>query len=296
MQTLTDLGTPPPDDVDEPVPALRGPVLRLMASSATVITATHALAWWRLDRTASAVVSTLVTLLVLGIGADRISRLIEPADQASDLLAGFHRRGAVPGMLHNGLPGLAADVIRRADAERARADELAGRAILDEATGLPNRLGALDRLEQSAALAERDGSAAFVALVAVDDVAAVADDAAYRRMAENAMWVASGRAVATLRLADWCARWSDHELLAVFRTDPSNCWVVAERLRASLIQPSSLAGPDALDLPGLPVSIGVARLSTEIALTVRSAEIALLQAREQGGNQVRVSTVAVDLG
>jgi diguanylate cyclase (GGDEF)-like protein len=275
--------------------SFRRPVLRSLGTAAAVITVAHAIAWWRLGHATGVIVSTLVTLVVLGVCADRLSRSLDDVDQATSLLDAFLRRGAVPAKLHVGLPGLAADVVRHADAERARADELAGRAILDEATGLPNRLGAFDRLEQSAALAERDGSSAFVALVAIDDVAIVTDDPERRRTAENAMWVASSRAVATLRLADWCARWSDHELLAVFRTEPATCWVVAERLRAALITPTRLTGADDVELPGLPVSIGVAKLTAEIGVTVRNAESALREARTSGGNQVRVSTVAVEL-
>ncbi len=136
----------------------------------------------------------------------------------------------------------------------------------------------------------------FVAVVAVDDVANLSHpDPEHRRMAENAMWVASSRAVATLRLADWCARWSDHELLAVFRTAPSTCWVVAERLRAAIVSPTAMAGHDGLELPGLPVSIGVAQLTADVGLAVRTAEMALLEARGLGGNQVRVATVPADL-
>ena len=293
----------------------RRDVTRILVVTVAAVSVVHELAWWLLPAGVAVAVSVVAGVLGAVLGAERAGRRLRLVDQAVTLLESFLGRGAVPALVLEGPAGLAADVIRRADAERARADLVESRAIIDEATGLPNRLGALDRLEQSAAQAERDGVGVFVALVAVDDVANVANAANVadraggtagstpgnaaraRQMAENAMWLASSRTVATLRLADWCSRWSDHELLAVFRTDPSTCWVVAERLRAALTRPAPLPpalGDPAIEVPGLSVSIGVAPLSGDIGLSVRNAELALIEARGRGGNQVRVSTMSFD--
>jgi GGDEF domain-containing protein len=284
-------------------------MIRTLGAAAAVIALAHGLTWWRLEHGAAALVSTVLTVIVLVIVADRLHRRLSTIDTAIGLLEGFVTRGSVPGLRHDGVAGLAADVIRRADGERARADALASRAILDEATGLPNRLGALDRLEQTAALAERDGIDAFVALVAVDplldpssvgvaDTASVADALDAQRRAENLMWIASSTAVATLRLADWCARWSEHELLAVFRTPADHSWIVAERLRAALMTARDDVNDASSDAgqSGIPVSIGVALLRSDLASVVRDAELALATAQREGGNQVRItSPVAVDL-
>lgn len=304
--------TPPTPPIIGPssVATQRRDVTRILVVAVVTVSIVHAVAWWLLPTGVALAASVVAGVLGAVLGAERAGRRLRPVDQAVTLLEGFLGRGAVPALVLEGPAGLAADVIRRADAERARADLVESRAIIDEATGLPNRLGALDRLEQSAAQAERDGVGVFVALVAVDDVAHVADladrvgagasaatAAGARQMAENAMWLASSRTVTTLRLADWCSRWSDHELLAVFRTDPSTCWVVAERLRAALTRPAPLPpalGDPAIEVPGLSVSIGVAPLSGDIGVSIRNAELALIEARGRGGNQVRVSTVSFD--
>jgi GGDEF domain-containing protein len=267
--------------------------------------ALQALFWAAIPRSIGLIMSVCFTLIATAILCDQMSRRLRPVDDAISLLDAYSHRGAVPGIAHAGIPGLVADVLRHADASRAAAESLQARALVDESTGLPNRLGSISRLSQTVAQAQRDGVPAFIAIIAVDGIETLSGTD--RGMVENTMWVTAHRAIATLRVADWCARWSDHALLAVFRAPEENAWIVAERLRTALTvntpthshshstshsQSGSHSTSPSASIAA--VSIGVARL-IDVDSSIDDAEYALEEAKQSGGNQVRMAVPVVEL-
>jgi GGDEF domain-containing protein len=287
------------------LPVRRG-ALRSVAAVGAAIAALQAVLWVGVPQSIGLAMSVGTTLIATAILCDQLSRRLSPVDDAIGLLDAYSHRGAVPGVAHAGIPGLVADVLRNADASRAAAESLQARAIVDESTGLPNRLGSISRLAQTVAQAQRDGVPAFIAVIAVDGIESL--PGIDQGVLENTMWVTAHRAIATLRVADWCARWSDHSLLAVFRAPEENAWIVAERLRTAMTVPQTDA--TAPTVPTVPtvdrrssglsqvligsVSIGVARL-IDVDSSIDDAEFALALAKESGGNQVRMAVPVVEL-
>lgn len=134
--------------------------------------------------------------------------------------------------------------------------------LREAATGLPNRVAALDQLARALSLAERRGLAVTVLLIALDS-------AAQQRRADLAR---SERALAQrllprLRAHELLAHWEAGQLLVVLPdADVAGALVLASDLRQLAATPSS--GTDANAAP-LSISIGLHSRSPQPGQDVR---------------------------
>lgn len=187
-----------------------------------------------------------------------------------------------------------AGIVRITRAERAHATSMAVMARRDPLTGLWNRRGAEDRLEEEVDRARRYGSPLAVAWLDLDHFKRINDT--YGHDVGDRVLRAVGDVVGReVRKHDTAARWGGEEFLVVLpgQSDAS-ARDAADRLRRAIA---------ALDvgLPGgenVTTSLGVARLgpSESAAELVRRADQALYAAKAAGRDRVVVADAAAPDG
>lgn len=188
-----------------------------------------------------------------------------------------------------GLYGLIRVPLRRAD--EARLANMATHAAqneritTDSLTGLLNRQGITASLLEAMAHAERYGNPLSVALVAIDELTRVQQEAG-RKVADKRVQSTANLFGEALRLPDRVGRFGEDEFLVVLpQAALKDAAKIAERIRANAeaTQPSSADKKLASTL-----SIGVVRFrkgeDLERLLT-RASEV-LTKARAAGGNRV----------
>jgi diguanylate cyclase (GGDEF)-like protein/putative nucleotidyltransferase with HDIG domain len=140
---------------------------------------------------------------------------------------------------------------------RSRADRLieilADRATRDELTGLPNRRGYQERIEQELALGRRDGIPVTIVLADIDGFKALNDRFGHR-FGDQALRAFADLCRAELRLPDLVSRVGGEEFAIVLpRADERDGLAVAERLRRAVR--SHMTAPDGRTLSA---SFGIA--------------------------------------
>ena len=227
--------------------------------------------------------AAVAALLASGL-AWGLAELLVPFGAAAPALA------AALGMLVVLLP-LAALLLKLAR-QLERASELLARLdTLDTLTGVANRAHFMALAEREWARARRYGNGAAIVLVEADR---------FRRLSEvrgpgagdNVLRELAHATGQTLRGADALARFGGAQL-AVFlaHADPTGALDAAERIRERI---------EHLEVPWhdqhlrVTVSVGVATLRpahTSLSHLIEDAEIALVAARESGGNCVRSAPI-----
>jgi len=162
---------------------------------------------------------------------------------------------------------------------------LAVASLTDPLTSLPNRRAMLERLEQAAAAASRDGPGFAVAMIDIDHFKRVNDtfghavgDAALRTLARILM--------AMRREHDFVARWGGEEFLLLLPgNDAADARAFCESLRAA-IEGARIEHNDRRIT--VSVSIGIAQHERMLSYedTIRDADRALYAAKSYGRNNV----------
>jgi diguanylate cyclase (GGDEF)-like protein len=136
-----------------------------------------------------------------------------------------------------------------------RLRDLEDHAVHDPVTGLANRTAFLERLHREIARSSRSGMEIAVLVADVDALRAVSDT--YGRGAADTVLAEFGRRLtASLRPGDTLARIGDDEF-AVICPDlagPQQAMTVADRLRATALEPLTVAGREQF----MTLSVGVA--------------------------------------
>lgn len=216
-------------------------------------------AWWA---------ASLVTGIALLIAASAISS--EPS---------WPIVGAVAG----GIAALGAVLFQAVEANRAHLDQLgraAAQSRIDELTGLTNRRGIEERLDEEIARARRFGHPLSLLLIDVDDFKQINDrfghqqgDLALQRIARSIE--------GNIRSIDTAARYGGEEFLVLMpETAIAGAAVVAERIRSRIDAAATAT-----------VSIGAAELEdpASAARLIEYADGALYRAKFGGKNRVELA-------
>jgi diguanylate cyclase (GGDEF)-like protein/PAS domain S-box-containing protein len=181
-------------------------------------------------------------------------------------------------------------------AERMAGEQLAWRALHDELTGLANRALLCDRLEQFLAAAETSagGSGPYAVLYCDLDGFKAVNDHHGHGVGDALLVSAAARLSAVMREPDLVARWGGDEFVVLAEGLAGvSLLEFAERLRSAIADPFDL-----LDNAGAPItvrvtlSVGVAMAGSSAPTVLRSADLALYEAKRRGRNQVFASALA----
>jgi diguanylate cyclase (GGDEF)-like protein/PAS domain S-box-containing protein len=127
--------------------------------------------------------------------------------------------------------------------------QLVHRSLHDPLTGLPNRLLFQDRLWHALERGRREDTPTCVLITDLDGFKAINDELGHP-MGDLVLVTFAERLRAVLRASDTAARLGGDEFSIVCEnTEPADAQILAERLRASVTEPLSLAGT--------PVSVGL---------------------------------------
>jgi diguanylate cyclase (GGDEF)-like protein/PAS domain S-box-containing protein len=132
--------------------------------------------------------------------------------------------------------------------------QLVHRSLHDPLTGLPNRLLFHDRLWHALERGRRENTPTCVLITDLDGFKAINDELGHP-MGDLVLVTFAERLRAVLRASDTAARLGGDEFSIVCEnTEPADAVILAERLRASVTEPLSLAGTTVSD--GLSIGIG----------------------------------------
>ena len=178
--------------------------------------------------------------------------------------------------------------LRSALAEKTRHDTLAAQALTDALTGLTNRRGLEQQLDQMLAHAERYEEPLSLLMMDADHFKAVNDSYGHET-GDQVLVTLARRAQEMVRAQDVIGRFGGEEFLVILPgAGHDAAMTAAERLRLHVIQqPISVAG--AADPIAVTVSVGVATLSPGVVVArtalVASADRALYAAKRTGRNR-----------
>ncbi|GEO80461.1 biofilm regulation diguanylate cyclase SiaD [Pararhodospirillum oryzae] len=152
----------------------------------------------------------------------------------------------------------------------------------DDLTGLPNRRLMRERLAQEQALANRQDSAFSIALADIDRFKSVNDTWGHT-IGDTVLARTANVLQDALRDYDVCARWGGEEFLLLFPSCArAEALRLAERLRTRVAEDPAE--------PPVTISLGVTEYRPGESLddTLRRADAALYQAKDDGRNRVAV--------
>jgi diguanylate cyclase (GGDEF)-like protein/PAS domain S-box-containing protein len=160
-------------------------------------------------------------------------------------------------------------------------------ALHDPLTGLANRALCRDRIGHALALSEREGTAAAVLFVDVDNFKRVND--LFGHAAGDALLVAlARRMIATVRPADTVARLGGDEFVVVCEdVDERTAIALGSRLAAAVQEPLEAGGTE----HALAASIGIAlglTAATDPDVLIGQADAAAYRAKARGSGHVEV--------
>lgn len=166
-------------------------------------------------------------------------------------------------------------------------EELSGRnalleetATIDNLTGLPNRMAALDRLRQGLQLVTRDHIPLTVAFVDIDGLDAINERHSYR-LGDRVLASVAHRLEGMVRGTDWAARWDGDAFLVVLHADPDGSMVALDRIVRDLAGAKLVIGEEKIPFT---VSVGATRVRVQESVRpcVDRALQQLAEAKRQG--------------
>ena len=187
---------------------------------------------------------------------------------------------------HVGQLGMITDLTERKGFE----DELAFRVIHDPLTGLPNRLLLVDRLMLALARAKHGEPDVAVVSLDVDGFKDV-NTAHGHTGGDQLLTAVAGRLSGSVRDRDSVARFGGDEFVVISDGSGRFAETLADRLRKAMAAPFSVGGAQV----NITVSMGVAvgRYGDSPATLLRSADMALLQAKAGGRDRTEFYTEAL---
>ncbi|CAB1369457.1 EAL domain-containing protein [Denitratisoma oestradiolicum] len=167
-------------------------------------------------------------------------------------------------------------------------------AYYDALTGLPNRDLLMDRLHQGIGLAQRQGRGGAVAFIDLDRFKIINDGLGHH-IGDKLLRDIGGLLSGILREGDTLGRLAADKFVMIISdlADGEDPTSIIEQIQATLRKP----GPGALENARLTASIGIShypRDSDDPTTLIKYAELAMYQAKEQGGNQHAVFTPELD--
>jgi len=173
--------------------------------------------------------------------------------------------------------------LRRAEAD----DELRMASLYDETTGLPNRRLLVERLGQGLSRARREGCAAALVLVDLDNFKVI-NDGLGRRRGDDVICAVASRLVSIVRPCDTVARLGGDEFAIACEgvVNDDHVLSLAERVAQALRQPLDLAtGSQPVRAT---VGVVVAAPDSGAQEMIRDAQTAVHRGKEQGGGRVEL--------
>jgi diguanylate cyclase len=184
-----------------------------------------------------------------------------------------------------GLSERVANMEREAEAYRDGLEQQRQKALLDPLTGLPNRAGWNERLEELLALREGEQAPAQVAIMDLDHFKSINDG--YGHLAgDRVLKIVADQLRRQLREGDFLARFGGEEFVALFPgSAPQAALEVLEKMRQVIEAcPFHFKGVRIV----VTVSIGVAALrpKEQAEAAVQRADQALYRAKDTGRNRI----------
>lgn len=180
-------------------------------------------------------------------------------------------------------------VFARDISDRKRFEQqLAHQARHDGLTGLPNRLAALEHLEQSVRRAERHRSSVAVLFVDLDGFKSVNDSRGHAS-GDKLLHEVGQRLARTLRSTEFVARLGGDEFLVVCDAMPVDAAeALGERIIREVAQPYT-NGDDLFTISAsVGVAIGAGTTNIDALELIREADVAVYHAKERGRARVVV--------
>jgi diguanylate cyclase (GGDEF)-like protein/PAS domain S-box-containing protein len=183
------------------------------------------------------------------------------------------------------LEGILLDISARKKAEA----EIEFRAYHDELTGLPNRALFLDRLGVALAQASRNQSRVSVLFLDLDNMKAINDTFGHAA-GDRVLQAVAQRLTDALRAGDTVARVGGDEFLILLTVhDRAEAEQVARAILARIAESLSIESDELFITTSIGVAIHPADGDDAESL-IEGADAAMYQVKEQGGNDVVVST------
>jgi diguanylate cyclase (GGDEF)-like protein len=184
-------------------------------------------------------------------------------------------------------------LMHEVDVRRQTEVELQRQARFDALTGLPNRVLAMDRLEQAMRDAQREGSRLVLVFIDLDDFKKVNDNLGHAA-GDALLLEAAQRLVGAVRLNDTVARLGGDEFVIVLGglADAEAAQAVAEKMLAAFARPFTVAGHALFITPSLGMAVYPDDASDAAAL-LRNADLAMYEAKEAGRNTYRFFNLEV---
>lgn len=173
---------------------------------------------------------------------------------------------------------------------RDKTDLLRHQALHDPLTGLPNRSLILDRLEHLLVRAARNGGAAVVLFIDLDEFKIVNDTLGHAQ-GDELLRAVGGRLRSALRDADTVGRLGGDEFVALLDSSEASTaqpLLIAERILDVMRQPFELTTQSEMPIR-ITASVGVAISNGRAGVDlIRNADFALYQAKSAGKNRYEV--------
>jgi diguanylate cyclase (GGDEF)-like protein len=181
-------------------------------------------------------------------------------------------------------------------AERAAAERIAWRALHDELTGLANRALLYERLEGSLAVRRgRERGGPYAILYCDLDGFKNVNDRYGHAVGDALLVAAAARLSGVMREHDLVARWGGDEFVVlVDGLEGAALLEFGERLRRAIAAPFNLLDESGNPITlGITLSVGVALAGSSARTVIRSADLALYEAKRRGRNRVVNAPVAL---
>lgn len=167
-------------------------------------------------------------------------------------------------------------------------------AQYDALTDLPNRMLAVDRLNQSMKIAQRELHKIAVMYIDLDDFKKVNDTLGHD-VGDQLLMEAARRMEGAVRGGDTVARQGGDEFLVVLGGihNVSDAELVAQKIITSFLDPFSVEGGDLVVTPSIGVSI-YPEDGKEAAILLRNADAAMYRVKDDGGSGYSFFTQAMN--
>lgn len=173
-------------------------------------------------------------------------------------------------------------------------EQIAKLAYHDTLTGLPNRRLFHERLDTALAEAGTNNHALGIMLLDLDRFKLINDSLGHQTGDLLLVRIAE-LLVQCVRSGDMVARLGGDEfiILMPFISTPEEMTLVADRILGTLKQPIQIADTELFVSPSIGISM-FPKDGTEAETLIKFADISMYQAKDQGGNQYQLSTLAMN--